>query len=80
MCICKYVGEYPMIKLRINLIVANDLKNIKEYIAEDNEEVEVLEMLNFQDFPCLSGGLYGHRQYFFSGGNGCLRTFPGYCD
>lgn len=28
-------------KLRINLIVAEDLKNIKEYIAEDNEEMAV---------------------------------------
>ena len=30
-----------MIKLRINPIVAEDLKNIKEYIAEDNEEMAV---------------------------------------
>ena len=28
-------------KLRINPIVAEDLKNIKEYIAEDNEEMAV---------------------------------------
>ena len=28
-----------MMKLRINPIVAEDLKNIKEYIAEDNEEM-----------------------------------------
>lgn len=27
-----------MLKLRINPIVAKDLKNIREYIAEDNEE------------------------------------------
>ncbi|MBP7448010.1 MAG: type II toxin-antitoxin system RelE/ParE family toxin, partial [Anaerobutyricum sp.] len=27
-----------MLKLRINPIVAKDLKNIKDYIAEDNEE------------------------------------------
>ena len=30
-----------MMKLRINPIVADDLKNIKEYIAEDNEEMAV---------------------------------------
>lgn len=27
-----------MLKLRINPIVVNDLKNIRDYIAEDNEE------------------------------------------
>lgn len=30
-----------MMELRINPIVAEDLKNIKEYIAEDNEEMAV---------------------------------------
>ena len=35
------VGEQPMMKLRINPLVAEDLKNIKEYIAEDNEEMAV---------------------------------------
>ena len=30
-----------MMKLRINPIVAEDLKIIKEYIAEDNEEMAV---------------------------------------
>ena len=30
-----------MMKLRINPIVAEDLKNIREYIAEDNEEMVV---------------------------------------
>lgn len=30
-----------MMKLRINPIVVEDLKNIKEYIAEDNEEMAV---------------------------------------
>lgn len=30
-----------MMKLRINPIVAKDLKNIKEYISEDNEEMAV---------------------------------------
>lgn len=37
----KSVGVQPMMKLRINPIVAEDLKNIKEYIAEDNEEMAV---------------------------------------
>ena len=27
-----------MLKLRINPIVAKDLKNIRDYIAEDNED------------------------------------------
>ena len=27
-----------MLKLRINPVVARDLKNIRDYIAEDNEE------------------------------------------
>ena len=30
-----------MLKLRINPIVAKDLKNIKDYIAEDNEEYAI---------------------------------------
>ena len=30
-----------MLKLRINPIVAKDLKNIRDYIAEDNEEYAV---------------------------------------
>lgn len=30
-----------MMKLRINPIVAEDLRNIKDYIAEDNEEMAV---------------------------------------
>mgnify|MGYP004512928561 CR=1 FL=1 len=30
-----------MMKVRINPLVAEDLKNIKEYIAEDNEEMAV---------------------------------------
>ena len=30
-----------MLKLRINPIVAEDLKNIRDYIAEDNEEYGV---------------------------------------
>ena len=28
-----------MLKLRINPIVAKDLKNIRDYIAEDNEDM-----------------------------------------
>ena len=31
-----------MLKLRINPIVAKDLKNIRNYIAEDNEEYDAL--------------------------------------
>ena len=31
-----------MLKLRINPIVAKDLKNIRDYIAEDNEEYAAL--------------------------------------
>ena len=31
-----------MLKLRINPIVAKDLKNIRNYIAEDNEEYAAL--------------------------------------
>lgn len=37
----KSVGVQHMMKLRINPIVAEDLKNIREYIAEDNEEMAV---------------------------------------
>ena len=37
----KSVGVQLMMKLRINPIVAEDLKKIKEYIAEDNEEMAV---------------------------------------
>ena len=47
-----------MMKLRINPIVAIDLKNIKDYIAKDSEEVaeEVINKLyaqieNVQQFP-----------------------------
>lgn len=48
-----------MMKLRINPIVAEDLKNIKEYIAEDNEEMAVktiqeiyARIENIQQFLC----------------------------
>ena len=49
-----------MMKLRINPIVAEDLKNIKEYIAEDNEEMAVktiqeiyARIENIQQFPYM---------------------------
>ena len=38
-----------MLKLRINPIVAKDLKNIRDYIAEDNE--------NLQMFPEMGADL-----------------------
>ena len=47
-----------MLKLRINPIVAKDLKNIRDYIAEDNEEyaVKIIKEIygkfeNLQMFP-----------------------------
>ncbi len=47
-----------MMKLRINPIVAEDLKKIKEYIAEDNEKMAVKTIQeiyarfeNIQQFP-----------------------------
>ena len=47
-----------MLKLRINPIVAKDLKNIRDYIAEDNEEYAAKTMKeiygkfeNLQMFP-----------------------------
>ena len=49
-----------MMKLRINPIVAEDLKNIREYIAEDNEEmaVKIIQEIyarieNIQQFPYM---------------------------
>ena len=39
----KSVGIQLMMKLRINPIVAEDLRNIKEYIAEDNEGMRTME-------------------------------------
>jgi addiction module RelE/StbE family toxin len=51
-------------KLRINPIVAEDLKNIKEYIAEDNEEMAVktiqniyAQIENIQHFPYMGADL-----------------------
>lgn len=51
-------------KLRINPIVAEDLKGIKEYIAEDNEEMAVKTIQEIyshfeqiQEFPYLGADL-----------------------
>lgn len=38
-----------MMKLRINPIVTEDLKNIKEYIVEDNEEMAVKTIQEIYD-------------------------------
>ena len=53
-----------MSKLRINPIVAKDLKNIKDYIAEDNEEYaaktikEIYDKFeNLQMFPGMGSDL-----------------------
>ena len=53
-----------MMKLRINPIVAEDMKNIKEYIAEDNEEMAVktiqeiyAQIENIQQFPHMGADL-----------------------
>ena len=53
-----------MMKLRINPIVAEDLKIIKEYIAEDNEEmaVKIVQEIyarfgNIQQFPYMGADL-----------------------
>lgn len=53
-----------MLKLRINPIVAKDLKNIRAYIAEDNEE-QVIKTIkeiygkfeNLQMFPGMGSDL-----------------------
>ncbi|MFQ9718056.1 MAG: type II toxin-antitoxin system RelE/ParE family toxin [Blautia sp.] len=53
-----------MLKLRINPIVAKDLKNIRAYIAEDNEE-QVIKTIkeiygkfeNLQIFPGMGSDL-----------------------
>ena len=51
-------------KLRINPLVAEDLRNIKEYIAEDNEEMAVktiqeiyAQIENIQQFPYMGADL-----------------------
>lgn len=53
-----------MLKLRINLVVAKDLKNIRDYIAEDNKEYAaktVQEIYgkfeNLQMFPGIGADL-----------------------
>lgn len=52
-----------MMKLRINPIVVEDLKNIKEYIAEDNEEMvktikEIYARIeDIQQFPYMGADL-----------------------
>ena len=53
-----------MLKLRINPIVAKDLKNIRDYIAEDNEEYaaktinEIYSKFeNLQIFPGMGADL-----------------------
>lgn len=53
-----------MMKLRINSIVAEDLKSIKEYMAEDNEEMAVktiqeiyARIENIQQFPYMGADL-----------------------
>ena len=51
-------------KLRINPLVAEDLKHIKDYIAEDNEEMAVktiqeiyTRIENIQQFPYMGADL-----------------------
>ena len=53
-----------MLKLRINPIVAKDLKNIRDYIAEDNEEYAAMTIKeiygkfeNLQMFPGMGSDL-----------------------
>lgn len=53
-----------MMQLRINPVVAEDLKNIKEFIAEDNEEMSVktiqeiyAQIENIQQFPYMGADL-----------------------
>lgn len=53
-----------MMRLRINPIVAEDLKSIKEYIAEDNEEMAVKTIQEIytrfekiQQFPYMGADL-----------------------
>lgn len=53
-----------MMKLWFNPIVAEDLKNIKEHIAEDNEEMAVktiqeiyTQFENIQQFPYMGADL-----------------------
>ena len=57
-------GWIKMLKLRINPIVEKDLKNIKDYIAEDNEEYAIKTIKeiygkfeNLQMFPGMGADL-----------------------
>ena len=57
-------AEKKMLKLRINPIVAKDLKNIRDYIAEDNEEYAAKTIKeiygkfeNLQMFPGMGSDL-----------------------
>lgn len=53
-----------MVKLRINPLIGEDLKNIKEYTAEHNEEMAVktiqeiyTQVENIQQFPYMGADL-----------------------
>ena len=49
-----------MLKLRINPIVAKDLKNIRDYIAEDNEEYAAKTIKElYGKFENISGNGFG---------------------
>ena len=59
-----------MLKLRINPIVAKDLKNIRDYIAEDSEEyaAKTIEEIygkfeNLQMFPGMGSDLSKRVSY-----------------
>lgn len=66
-----------MLKLRINPIVAKDLKNIRDYIAEDNEEYAAKTIKeiygkfeNLQLFPGMGSDLCAQlRALHRAGGN-----------
>ncbi len=59
-----------MLKLRINPIVVKDLKNIRDYIAEDNEEYAAKTIKeiygkfeNLQTFPGMGSDLSKWEDY-----------------
>ena len=61
----KHLWGNKMLKLRINPIVAKDLKNIRDYIAEDNEEYTAKTIKeiygkfeNLQMFPGMGADLF----------------------
>ena len=66
-----------MLKLRINPIVAKDLKNIRDYIAEDNEEYAAKTIKeiygkfeNLQLFPGMGSDLCAQQRTLHrAGGN-----------